>query len=119
MRFVKRWALMGAGVLLIAAGAVGAVLPGHLGVPVLVIGLAIVLRSSFRAKRRFVRLQRRHPNWLFPLRRLMRREPEIVRVIWHGFLRSERFFIPKRFRMLVRGRRRFRTSPAARAAAQV
>ncbi len=91
-RWLSRWALFGAGALLILVGLVGTALPGHLGLPLLVVGLAVVLRSSFGAKRWFLNLQRRHPNWLFPLRRLMRRRPQVVRVMWHASLRSERFF---------------------------
>lgn len=91
-RALARWALFGAGVVLILVGMVGTALPGHLGLPLLVVGLAVVLRSSYGAKRRFLHLQRRHPNWLFPLRRLMRRRPQVVRVMWHASLRSERFF---------------------------
>ena len=104
MRWVRRWALMSLGVMLLVVGAVGSLLPGHLGLPVVVVGLAVVLRSSFQAKRKFVRLQRRHPNWVFPLRRLMRREPEVLRVMWHASLRSERFFFAGRLHVLVRTR---------------
>jgi hypothetical protein len=102
---MRRWALMSAGVALLLVGAVGSVLPGHLGLPVVVVGLAVMLRSSFQAKRSFVRLQRRHPNWVFPLRRLMRRKPEVLRVMWHASLRSERFFFMRRLHVLSATRR--------------
>jgi hypothetical protein len=69
------------------AGVVLTPLPGHLGLPLLVIGLMIVLRNSFQAKRRFLRWQRRHPKLIFPIRRLMRREPEIMLVAWQQLLR--------------------------------
>jgi hypothetical protein len=105
MRWMRRWALMSLGVALLAVGAVGSLLPGHLGLPVVVVGLAVVLRSSFTAKRKFVRLQRRHPNWVFPLRRLMRPKPQVLRVMWHASLRSERFFFLRRVHVLVRTRR--------------
>src|SRR5215510_13641903 len=75
-RRALRWLAVGAGFFLIAIGLVGALLPGHLGVPVLVIGLVMVLRSSQQAKRQFIGLQRRHPKIVFPIRRLLRREPE-------------------------------------------
>ncbi len=104
MRWVRRWAMMSFGIALLAVGAVGSLLPGHLGLPVVVVGLAVVLRSSFTAKRKFVRLQRRHPNWVFPLRRLMRRKPEVLRVMWHASLRSERFFFAGRLHVLVSAR---------------
>jgi hypothetical protein len=110
LRGMLRLALLAFGILLIAVGLVGAVLPFHLGLPVLVIGLAVVLRSSIGAKREFVRWQRRHPNWVFPLRRLMRREPEVVHVMWHSMLRTERF-LPRKLRVLVRLRRGLRRRP--------
>ena len=105
MRWVRRWAMMSLGVALLAVGAVGSLLPGHLGLPVVVVGLAVVLRSSFTAKRKFVRLQRRHPNWVFPLRRLMRRKPEVLRVMWHASLCSERFVFRRRLHVLSLARR--------------
>jgi hypothetical protein len=105
MRWLRRWAMMGLGVALLVVGAVGSLLPGHLGLPVLVVGLAVVLRSSFTAKRKFVRLQRRHPNWVFPLRRLMRREPQVLRVMWHASLRTERFIFRRRLHALSATRR--------------
>jgi hypothetical protein len=100
-----RWIAIGFGALIILAGAVLTPLPGHLGLPLLVIGLMIVLRNSFSAKRRFLRMQRAHPNMVFPLRRLMRREPEIVQVFWQQYLRVERLVLPRRHRFAVRSRR--------------
>lgn len=114
MRWIRRWAMMSLGVALLAVGAVGSLLPGHLGLPVVVIGLAIVLRSSFTAKRKFVRLQRRHPNWVFPLRRLMRPKPEVLRVMWHASLRSERFFFRGRLHALRATRRWLKQSFAGK-----
>src|SRR4051812_3943310 len=79
---VARWLLLGLGLALMLIALPLVALPGHLGLPLMVVGLMIVLRNSFRAKRQFVRAQRAHPNMVFPLRRLMRREPEIVQVFW-------------------------------------
>ncbi len=72
---VARWAALAFGVLVLLAGVVLTPLPGHVGLPLLVVGLMIVLRNSFQAKRRFLRWQRRHPKLIFPIRRLMRRGP--------------------------------------------
>ena len=102
-----RFAVLAIGWLLIGVGVVGALLPGHLGVPVLVVGLIVVLRTSRRARRQFIGLQRRHPKYVFPIRRLLRREPEVFPVAWQQVLRTERFFLPKRFRAARRLRRRF------------
>lgn len=107
-RKLGRWLVVGAAYALIVVGAIGAVLPGHLGVPLLAVGLVVALRTSFTARRRFVGLQRRHPRVLFPVRRLLRREPEVWPVAWQAVLRSERLFVPRRFRFLVKTRRRWR-----------
>ena len=102
---VARWLLLGLGLVLMVVALPLVALPGHLGLPLMVVGLMIVLRNSFRAKRQFVRAQRAHPNMVFPLRRLMRREPEIVPVFWHMFLRFERMIL-RRWRFMGRLRRR-------------
>jgi hypothetical protein len=98
-----------AGWVLIGIGLVGAVLPLHLGIPVLVLGLIIVLRTSRQARRRFIGLQRRHPRFIFPIRRLLRRDPEVFPVAWQQLLRTERFFLPRRWRFARPLRRRFFT----------
>ena len=106
-----RFAILVVGWLLIGVGFVGALLPGHLGVPVLVVGLIIVLRTSRAARRRFIGLQRRHPRYVFPIRRLLRREPEVFPVAWQQLLRMETFLLPKRlrrWRIARRIRRRIR-----------
>ena len=100
-----RFATLAVGWLLVVVGAVGALLPGHLGVPVLVVGLIVVLRTSRQARRQFIGLQRRHPRFLFPIRRLLRREPEVLPVAWQQILRTERFLLPRRWRPARRLRR--------------
>jgi hypothetical protein len=107
-RRVGRWVAIGVGYTLIVVGAVGTVLPGHLGAPVLAVGLVVALRSSFRARRQFVDLQRRHPRILFPVRRLLRREPEVAPVLWQMALRTERMLVPRSLRFAVKTRRRWR-----------
>ncbi len=106
-RRFARLAILALAWVLIAVGAVGAVLPGHLGVPFLIVGLILFLRSSFQARRQFVGFQRRHPRVMFPIRRLLRREPEVFPVAWQQFLRVERLVLPRRFRLARRLRRRF------------
>jgi hypothetical protein len=106
-RKLARGATVVAGSILVAVGAIGAVLPGHLGVPVLVVGLVMVLRSSHQARRQFIGLQRRHPKIVFPIRRLLRREPEVFPVAWQQVLRMEKMVLPRRWRPARGLRRRF------------
>ncbi len=81
-----------------SVGLVFAVLPGHVGLPVLMVGLIIVLRSSRQARRQFIGLQRRHPKVVFPIRRLLRRKPEVFPVLWQQMLRTERLLLPRSWR---------------------
>lgn len=96
------------GLLLILGGALIAPLPGPLGLPLTVIGLMLVLRNSFKARKQFVRFQHAHPKLIFPLRRLLRREPEVVLVAWQQALRIERLIVPRRWRVAVRLRKSFK-----------
>ncbi len=116
-----RFMLVVVGLLIMAVGLITTPLPGHLGLPILMVGLIIVLRNSFKARRRFVAIQRAHPKMVFPLRRLLRREPEVVAVFWQQTLRVERLilrtprlrFLGRTRRSLVRGRRAPVAKPAA------
>jgi len=105
---VTRWALIALGVAIVLAGVAIAPLPGPGGLPVIVVGLMILLRNSFWAKRQFVRFQRAHPKTVFPIRRLLRREPEVMPVFWQGILRTERVILARERRFAKRLRRRFR-----------
>lgn len=111
---ITRWLLLGLGGVLILGGIVIAPLPGPLGLPLTVIGLMIVLRNSFAARRQFVRLQRAQPKMVFPIRRLLRREPEVVLVFWQQYLRVERIVLPRRARFSVKTRRRLKMKLRAR-----
>jgi hypothetical protein len=95
------------GWVLITGGVVLALLPGHLGVPLLAIGLILVLRNSYKAKRQFIHWQRRHPRFVHPVRRLIRREPEVFPVLWQQLLRFERTVLPHRLRRAGIWRRRY------------
>ncbi|MGA0608157.1 PGPGW domain-containing protein [Phenylobacterium sp. VNQ135] len=106
-RFV-RTGLVLFGAAIVIAGVLIAPLPGPGGIPVIVVGLMIVLRNSFKAKRQFVKFQRAHPKTVYPIRRLLRREPEVFPVFWQQTLRVERVVLPSRFRFAVKTRRRFR-----------
>jgi hypothetical protein len=103
---VTRSGLVIIGFAIIILGVAIAPLPGPGGIPVIVVGLMFVLRNSFKARRHFVRFQRAHPKMIFPIRRLLRREPEVLPVFWQQYLRVERVVLPKRARFAVRTRRR-------------
>ena len=102
-----RLLFLAAGWVLIAGGVVLALLPGHLGVALLAVGLILVLRNSYKAKRQFIHMQRRHPRFVHPVRRLIRRDPEVVPVIWQQMLRLERTVLPSRWRRAGVWRRRY------------
>ncbi len=110
MRRGFRLALVAVGLVIMAVGIPLALLPWlHIpGALILAIGLVLVLRNSFSARRTFIRAQRRHPKIVFPIRRLIRREPEVFPVAWQASLRAERLFTPwglSRLRLLRRVRR--------------
>ena len=102
-----RMALVGFGILIMVVGTPVALLPWlHLpGALIVATGLVIVLRNSFTARRHFIRAQRRHPKIVFPIRRMMRRQPEILPVVWQQLLRTERLILPRRARFCIRARR--------------
>ena len=60
-------------------------------------------------------IQKAHPKMVFPIRRLMRREPEIVLVVWQQYLRAERLVLPRRARFAVKARRGLKRRWRARA----
>ena len=103
-----RFGLVVLGGLIILAGIAIAPLPGPGGIPVIVVGLMVVLRNSFKARRQFVRLHHAHPRVISPIRRLLRRDPQILKMSWHQALKIERLLAPKGLRFMVRSRRLFR-----------
>lgn len=105
---IARVALLVLGLAIVLAGIAISPLPGPGGIPVIVVGLMIILRNSFKARRAFVRVQRRHPKTMSPIRRLLRREPEVIPVLWQQTLRVERLIVPARFRFVAKLRRRMK-----------
>ena len=108
LRAIKRSAMLIAGVLVIILGILIAPLPGPGGVPVIALGLILVLRSSYWAKRQFIRAQHARPRYVYPFRRLMRKNPEIAPVFWKQALRAEKMVLSRKRRPLVRLRKRLR-----------
>lgn len=109
----RRFGFVLLGLAVIAVGILISPIPGPGGIPVIVVGLMIVLRNSFRARRQFVRFSRAHPRMTSPIRRLLRRDPEIVAIFYQQTLRVERLILPRRFRVIARLRRRFRRRAGA------
>lgn len=108
LRRLRRWGVMGMGGLLVLLGILIAPLPGPLGVPVSLLGLVLILRNSYWAKRQFIRAQYARPKWVYPFRRLMRKKPEFAPVFWQQALRAEKLVVKRPRRRLVRLRKGLR-----------
>lgn len=108
LRALRRSALLILGVLVIILGVLIAPLPGPGGVPVIALGLILVLRSSYWAKRQFIRAQHARPRYVYPFRRLMRKNPEIAPVFWQQALRAEKLVLRRNRGPLARLRKRIR-----------
>lgn len=108
LRAIKRSALMAAGILVVILGILIAPLPGPGGVPVIALGLILILRSSYWAKRQFIRAQYARPKWVYPFRRLLRKNPEFAPVFWQQALRAEKLVLRRAERPLKRIRKRLR-----------
>lgn len=114
-RFTQKvlgWVLIALGFVLVAAGFVAVIIPGHMFL--VVAGLILILRNAFWARRQFIHLKRRHPNWIMPIRKLLRRNPPLVSIFWQQILKIERMILRKG-RQLVGVRRRFRRRTTAKA----
>jgi uncharacterized membrane protein YbaN (DUF454 family) len=70
---VRQLALIGMGWTIIALGVVIAPLPGPGGIPVILLGGALLLRNSADARRMFVRTKRRYPRLFSPVEKLRQR----------------------------------------------
>ena len=108
LRVFKRWALMIGGLFVVLLGILIAPLPGPGGIPVIAVGLMLILKSSFWAKRQFIRAQYARPKWVYPFRRLMRKKPEFAPVFWQQALRAEKIVTRRSSRRLSRGRKSIR-----------
>jgi len=102
-----RWTQIGVGWTLVATGILMAPLPGPLGLPVSLLGLVLVLRNSFGAKRLFIRMQHRNPRTISPVRRLLRRDADVKAIAWQQTLRMEKRVLPREWRRAVQWRRRY------------
>ncbi len=108
MAIVFKVIMMIAGIFLMALGVVISPLPGPLGLPLVMVGLVLLLRSSTWVKRHFVRLVHKHPKWLGPLRSLMRPHAKFIAIFWRFMLRAEGLVLKPRNSLLRRLHRLFR-----------
>jgi len=108
LRRAKRLGMMALGFLIIGLGILIAPLPGPGGVPVIAVGLMMILKGSYWAKRQFIRAQYARPRWVYPFRRLMRKKPEIAPVFWQQALRAEKVVLKRPRRRLMRTRKGLR-----------
>lgn len=109
LRRLKRLGLMGLGFVIMVLGMLIGALPGPGGIPIVAVGLVLVLRNSWWAKRQFIKLQYAKPKWVYPFRRLLRKKPEIAPVFWQQALRAEKVMVRRRgYRQLIRARKRMR-----------
>lgn len=104
MAIVLKLLMSLAGMVLMAFGVVLAPLPGPVGVPFVLFGLILLLRSSVWIKRQFVKLVKAHPKWLRPVRTMLRPGAKIISLVWLQGLRVERGVMPKKFRFMYRSR---------------
>ena len=111
LRALKRSALMIAGVLVVILGLLIGPLPGPGGIPVVALGLVLIMRGSYRAKRLFIRAQYARPKWVYPFRRLLRKRPEFAPVFWQQMLRAEKLVLRRAQRPLKGWRKRLRRTP--------
>lgn len=112
-RFTKKvlgWILIALGFVLIGAGLVLVIVPGHYFLVVL--GLILVLRNAFWARRQFIHLKRRHPAWIMPIRKLLRRNPPVASIFWQQVLKVERFLLRSKVVLGSWRRRTFRRTRA-------
>ncbi|MDV6329796.1 hypothetical protein [Asticcacaulis sp. 201] len=102
------------GVVLMVLGVVIAPLPGPFGVPVMLLGLILLLRSSTWVKRQFMRQVHAHPKLLRPLRAMLRPGAKVVAMMWLHTLRIERRLLPQNRRFMYRFRHELKTILAGR-----
>lgn len=108
LRRIMRSGMMVLGVLVVILGLLIAPLPGPGGIPVIALGLVLILRSSYAAKRLFIRAQHARPRYVYPFRRLLRKNPEIAPVFWQQALRAEKLVLKRAHRRLTRTRKSLR-----------
>lgn len=75
--FIKKRFLLVLGWVCVFIGLVIGPLPGPGGIPMILLGTTIILTQSFAARRNFVKLNRRYPKWIGPLRRRLSKRKDL------------------------------------------
>lgn len=70
---LRRRVLVAGGWTMVALGVLISPVPGPGGIPLILLGGAVLLRNSPSTRRSFVRLKRRRPQWFSWLERVRRR----------------------------------------------
>ena len=60
---------------------------------------------AYWAKRQFIRAQRKRPKFVYPFRRLLRKNPEFAPIFWQQALRAEKLVLKRSHRVLPRLRK--------------
>jgi len=72
MKAFKRHFLLGLGWLIIVIGLALGPIPGPGGIPIVAAGSVLVLSQSMSARRLFIRMQKRYPGFMGPIRKLLK-----------------------------------------------
>lgn len=115
------------GLIIIILGVLIAPLPGPFGLPIAVLGLVVALRSSYWARRVFVRFRRKYPRIGGYLRAMLRKRARFGVIMWSMMLRSEHLarrlfgggrpvFLPSIRHKWFRARRKAKWLPLSRLA---
>ena len=79
MELIRRRFLLGLGWLIILIGLALGPIPGPGGIPIIALGSMLVLSQSLTARKQFVRLQKKHPKFMGPIRKLISRRKNATR----------------------------------------
>ncbi len=104
MTILLKVLMMIAGVVTMALGVIITPLPGPFGVPIIIVGLIILLRSSTWVKRQFVKQVKKHPRSFGKIRVMLRPGAKILALMWLNTLRCERRILSRKQRILYRVR---------------
>jgi hypothetical protein len=71
MEKIRRKFLLILGWLIVLVGLALGPIPGPGGIPIIAVGSMLVLSQSLTARKQFIRLQKRHPKFMVPIRHVL------------------------------------------------